>query len=219
MGSRGWCFTLNNYEQSDIEHLNSLEVDYLIYGKEKGKKGTPHLQGFLYIKSKARMNAVKELLGSRYHIERQKGTLAEAIHYCMKDEDYKEIGDRPRQGKRTDLDIIKHDIKKNVSEKEIANKYFSQWCQYRRAFREYKEIIEEYDTLLVIYDPFSPTSCKKLYPYMKEKHLMMQDYVQFIWPQFYSRKYKYILVPQTEGLMRMVESHPEDDENINYIVV
>lgn len=218
--ARGWCFTLNNYEQSDIDHLSTLDVDYLIIGKEVGKKGTPHLQGYLYKKSKISASTLKEMLGKRYHIERQKGTLAQAIEYCMQDEDYTEIGDRPRQGKRTDLDIIKYDIKKNVSEKEIANKYFSQWCQYRRAFREYREMHEEYDTLLVIYDPLSPSSCKNLYKYMKEKHLMMQEYVQFIWPQYYSRKYKYLLVPQTDWILRAVETHPEDDsENINYIIV
>jgi Putative viral replication protein. len=112
--SRGWCLTINNYtdEMLDID-IDDTDLDYLILGKEVGKKGTKHLQGFCYCKNKISFERVKQYFPTA-HIERQKGTLASAIVYCMKDGVYREYGVRPRQGKRTDLDIIKEDIKKSV---------------------------------------------------------------------------------------------------------
>lgn len=218
--TRGYCFTLNNYTELDIEKLRTLDVDYLIFGREVGDEGTPHLQGFLYKKTKIRFKKIKRMLGKRYHIEAQKGSIAQAIEYCMKDEDYEEIGDRPRQGKRTDLDLIKHDLKKNITEQQIANKYFSQWCQYRRAFREYRDLITQKNTLIVIYDPLSINSCKKLTQYCRGQYIKI-DFYQDLLYTYYSQKYDYIHIQQTDSIISLLEDNPLDIEknNINYIIV
>lgn len=47
------CWTLNNPTESEIANLQSLVLDppqtftYVLYGKEVGENGTPHLQGYL----------------------------------------------------------------------------------------------------------------------------------------------------------------------------
>ena len=48
--SRGWCFTLNNYNEEEEVRALALpeEVSYGVVGKEVGESGTPHFQGYLY---------------------------------------------------------------------------------------------------------------------------------------------------------------------------
>jgi len=44
---RSYCWTLNNYTERDLEEIDVLVesgfCDFLIYGKEVGAQGTPHL--------------------------------------------------------------------------------------------------------------------------------------------------------------------------------
>lgn len=108
--ARGWCFTINNFTDADIERMREIQ-GYLIYGRETAPDtGTPHLQGFTYFSNKATFKKVKSYL-PRAHIELMKGTAQQAIAYCKKDGDFVEQGDPPTQGKRTDLDVIKDKIK------------------------------------------------------------------------------------------------------------
>jgi len=196
--SRGWCFTLNNYTEDSILWLDSLDVQYIIYGKEIGKKGTPHLQGYLYLKNpKTFKTIVEKYLCESYHIEpsKQKHTAA-AILYCMKDNNYTERGQRPRQGHRSDLDLIRVDLTNKVDEKKIAKDYFPQWCQYRRAFNEYKDLIaNEKTTTLVFYDEDICSSAAKAYDLINDKHYTYKilDQYENLWDIFYSKKYDIIL--------------------------
>jgi len=88
--SRRWAITLNNYEE---EEYNSLMVNLsqlasgFIIGKEIGKDGTPHLQGYIEFKSQREFSTVKRL-NNRMHIERAMGTKNENIRYCSKDGDF-----------------------------------------------------------------------------------------------------------------------------------
>ena len=95
MRSRGYVFTLNNYTADDIEALKKVKFVYLVFGKEVGDEGTPHLQGYIRFKSAKTFRRVKAILGDRYHIEGQRGTCEQAIVYCKKDGDFEEIGDPP----------------------------------------------------------------------------------------------------------------------------
>jgi len=47
--ARNWCFILNNYstdEQLFITAFYLEKVCYLLFGRETGEEGIPHLQGY-----------------------------------------------------------------------------------------------------------------------------------------------------------------------------
>jgi len=92
---RGWCFTLNNYTEKELNDLRSKDFAYIIFGREVGASGTPHLQGYVHFKNTRLLKQVKAILGPRYHIERRMGSLSQAIDYCKKDGEYTEIGRKP----------------------------------------------------------------------------------------------------------------------------
>jgi hypothetical protein len=106
--ARHWCFTLNNYTEDDIQKImsNEGEVDYLIFGKEVGASGTPHLQGFVSFRNRVRRNTAIQKIGqAHFSVARN---LDQAIEYCKKDGDFTELGNRPRgPGSRSDLDEFK----------------------------------------------------------------------------------------------------------------
>lgn len=99
MQSTKWCFTVNNWTQVDEVILSNLGNDeftkYLIFGREVGESGTPHLQGFILFTSNKRFNAVKNLLPPGTHIEAAKASAHEAALYCQKDHAFTEFGTRP----------------------------------------------------------------------------------------------------------------------------
>jgi len=108
---RAWCFTVNNYGEDDLRSMDELakSARYLIYGKETGVNETPHLQGFVYFDILKHFNFVKRFL-KRAHIEACRGSPEENIAYCSKQNDFVEIGKRPRQGVRIDLEDMKDSI-------------------------------------------------------------------------------------------------------------
>lgn len=117
--SRGknWCFTLNNYTPDDERRLSALngtnDVSYLIYGRETGDTGTPHLQGFVSFGERKRMNQVVAVLG-QCHVSLARH-VPRSIEYCRKENDVVEFGVSPitnsTQGKRTDMEAFKDAVK------------------------------------------------------------------------------------------------------------
>lgn len=99
--TRNFCFTRNNYTNTSLE--DDLTCQYIIYGKEVGESGTPHLQGFVRFNTdKSIKSASKSLPGC--HLEPAMATQA-AIEYCKKEGDFTERGKRPmtpkEKGKKT----------------------------------------------------------------------------------------------------------------------
>ena len=84
--SRGWVFTINNYTTQELINLDNVVCQYIVYGKEVGKQGTPHLQGYIHYTNAVRRKTVMSALGPRTHCEPKspKSTLAQAINYCKK---------------------------------------------------------------------------------------------------------------------------------------
>lgn len=94
--SHNYVFTHNNYDDTTME--DSIECQYIIYGKEVGESGTPHLQGFIrFTQQKSLKQAIKHLPGC--HVEVAK-CLDEAIQYCKKEGDFTERGRAPVNNKR-----------------------------------------------------------------------------------------------------------------------
>jgi len=86
-----WCFTLNNYTSADEETFLNLDAKYLVYGREVGAEGTPHLQGYIQFNKKKRLTALKKLQRSA-HWEPAEGTQEHNYAYCTKDGDFVEQG-------------------------------------------------------------------------------------------------------------------------------
>lgn len=105
--SSRWVFTLNNYEEADVDRLLELDTKYIVIGKETGDSGTPHLQGFVIFRSAKRFAAVKALISDRAHLEPARGTSPQAAEYCKKDGDFSEQGECPTAGKRSDWDEVR----------------------------------------------------------------------------------------------------------------
>lgn len=93
---RNYCFTLNNPVKEDEDYIATLAKDakYIVYGREKGASGTPHLQGQICFKLQKAFSSVKTLLGYRFHIEVTADLFA-SIKYCKKDGDFVEFGTKP----------------------------------------------------------------------------------------------------------------------------
>lgn len=216
--SRGWCFTINNPEEFDVYELDSLSMDdqvrYLMYGYEKGKKGTHHFQGYILFYDAKTLSKVKKVL-KRAHLEPQKGSDIEAIVYCMKDGDYVEYGKRPHQGVRSDLDLIYQDLKfgkKNMF--EIGNEYPTQFFYHHRAMKILQDHYQRFETCIVVYDKYDVDSCKAVQEYIGPHTYEFQT-LDSLWMLYFSKKYRYILLPKTEYWIDNLKLQ----ENINYIVV
>ncbi len=99
MSSRGrsWCYTLNNYTDSEVDILKSIKCMYHVFGKEMSATQTPHIQGFIHWRNARSFSSVKSMLCGRVHIEIRRGTPTEASAYCKKqDLDFFESGTLPQ---------------------------------------------------------------------------------------------------------------------------
>lgn len=87
-----WCFTWNNYPDDADDIVKKLydsdECSYIVYQREVGEgTGTPHLQGFLILKKRKRLTAMKKLLTDQvawYRCSRE--NVQEKADYCKKDD-------------------------------------------------------------------------------------------------------------------------------------
>jgi len=97
--ANAWCFTLNNWTESEYEFLSSKLLSlsdkyFYIVGKEVGETGTPHLQGYIALKDEKKKFrplptfAVARGEGQAVHFERAKGSGRQNYMYCSKDGDF-----------------------------------------------------------------------------------------------------------------------------------
>ena len=142
--AKHWCFTLNNYTPADVDRLSTeiTGVDYMIFGKEVGESGTPHLQGTICFATRKRLQQVKLVIGAA-HCEIARG-LTNSIKYCRKGEIVTEWGVIPLTGgkgeKRSDLEEFKSSVLEGVANmKELRELHSSVCAQYPRFVREYIE--------------------------------------------------------------------------------
>lgn len=158
---RAWLFTWNN-PPADARPQD-WEAVYGIYQKEKGAEGTEHLQGYIILPVKKTLAYVRSHMCNVAHWEPRRGTHEQAREYCSKSEtrigDTVEWGVPPRQGKRNDLAMVQAALDEGATEVEISETFFSSWCRYHKAFREYRMLkskgrnSEEGVTTIVLHGP------------------------------------------------------------------
>ena len=117
-----WCFTYSNYSVSGLDTIISTfcsKCSKYIVGEEIAPTtGTPHLQGWIKLKSKKRPTSLK--LPKQIHWEKAKGSEDDNFTYCSKEGKYHTNIVRPKPIKTLDenklyiwqswlLDIIKKD--------------------------------------------------------------------------------------------------------------
>ena len=93
--AKHWCFTWNNYPSDWFEQFQerSSKVLRFVGGREVGKLGTPHIQGYLELKNKGRTIA-EFPRGIHWGKTRN---IKKSIPYCMKDGDYERFGKWPEE--------------------------------------------------------------------------------------------------------------------------
>jgi len=135
--AKNWCWTLNNPTDHEKNYLTALGSElpepllYLVFGRETGEGGTPHLQGYLSLSQRKGLAWVKNTIGDRIHAEVQRGTNQQASDYCKKDGDFDEYGELPQgQGKRSDLIDCVAAIKQGKNMRELADEFPSVVLRY-----------------------------------------------------------------------------------------
>jgi len=136
-----WVFTINNPTEEDNGRLRELGgnlvgagLAYLVYGREVGESGTPHLQGYCIFLTRKRLAGVRSLISPRGHFEISRGTPTQASDYCKKGGDYDEYGDLPAKKPKTGIPEF-CDWLRNLDhfpgEREMANAFPNLWVRYQ----------------------------------------------------------------------------------------
>lgn len=118
-------------------------VKFIRYGEEHTKEGKWHLQCWLQTWTPVRHSQFKAWVGDSYRAPMH-GTLTQNDEYCSKEGKYKDLGDRPAQGRRTDLLNVKRRIDSlpegsrtlDLAEEE---QNFGHFARHSRFFKEYHE--------------------------------------------------------------------------------
>lgn len=138
--SRNWCWTLNNPGPADLTTLNEFHSKnprvYTIYGIEEGEQGTVHLQGYTHLPIAQRMSYIRSII-PRAHVEICKGTPAQNIAYCCKEDTDPMIfgaGNVPKTQQQTNKDNAKRllELAKEGNFEKIEEEFPSQYiARYR----------------------------------------------------------------------------------------
>ncbi len=164
--SRTFMWTLNNYSETDEEVLKksvptpmqstaSKTADgatagavakrkelhsYVLYGREIGESGTPHLQAYAETPKRMTLKAYEKMLHSLVPRAAKIQAVRDSLHarkYCMKDGQVVEYGTRIQQGRRSDLLVIQTELDQGATIQDIATHHFGQWVRYHQAFKLY----------------------------------------------------------------------------------
>ena len=146
--SRYWIFTLNNPDSNFSLNLTE-DLTYYVYQKEKGEQDTEHIQGYIALRTKRRLQFVKNIV-PRAHWEVRRGTHTQARDYCRKEDtrigETCEEGIPPptSRGERTDLKRAVQMIIENKSTKDILDEIGDSYIRCKRSVNEVaQQIIKE----------------------------------------------------------------------------
>lgn len=228
--SRGYCFTVNNYDDDDIAFVMSLyEEDitcsYLVVGFEKAPRtDTPHLQCYIYYSNTVALSAMKKRLYP-HHVEVQKAKKnVNAYVYCLEGGCYYEMGEAPRQGYRTDLEHIRILIKDGTPLSTIRDKFFNQWVYHRKVFNEYHDDLPKRCRLIKLEenDEESMIKAARILASSNYRSVHVKPFVYEmidVMTMYYSNKYHYIFYDEKNlfgDQKRWFKDHAQDFDDDLY---
>lgn len=162
--AKNYCFTLNNFTDADTTSISDFFprlATYVIFGREVGESGTPHLQGYIQFTEKKRLTALKKLLPTA-HWEVARGTPEENKTYCSKDGHVTEHGSMVSQGQRSDLQSLVALIDTGASRKRIADEMPEMVIKYSRGIATLQAWrLQKRDFKTEVHWFYGPTGCGK----------------------------------------------------------
>jgi len=168
-----YTFTVNNWVPEDdtkLQEWAASKCKYMIYGKEVGESGTPHLQGFARMKNQINAkNFIKKAFVTAPHLEVPKGTDHHNKTYCSKESVAFEFGEPSFMGQRKDIEGICAEIKKKRKMEEIVMENPEIFVKFHRGF-EYvaRAHVPERSWKTEVYVYYGPTNCSKTWTAMQE---------------------------------------------------
>lgn len=94
--AKRWMITLNMHdldgqaEKLSLQHFNAAcqvhPCTYAVFQPEIGKNGTNHIQAYVEMASPLSLTSIKKHFGQRIHAEICKGTQAQCVDYCTKED-------------------------------------------------------------------------------------------------------------------------------------
>lgn len=137
-------FTWNNPPDNHEELLREhSEISFIIYQPEVGANGTHHLQGYLELSRRVSFGVLCRW--HPWHIERRKGTQAQAIAYSSKEDtrDGPSVtwGTKKQQGQRNDIAAAYERVREGKREREIAEELPIVHAKYWRGIERYRGLI------------------------------------------------------------------------------
>lgn len=126
----------------------STKIKFMTFQLEKAPSTQRlHFQVYVEFKTQVRMNFIKDIFGDEVHIENRKGSQAEAIAYCNKEETRVEgpwtYGKKSEQGKRSDLEQVAEDILAGDKLRDIALNNPVQYIKFSKGIKELKAQYDE----------------------------------------------------------------------------
>lgn len=119
---RNFCFVYHNWTPDVIEKLRAWsQITYACIGEEIcPDTGTPHLQCYVECKQQVLRTTFQNVVGKPIHAKPRWGTPEQAANYCKKDDKYHEWGEINKQGRRSDLEVVRDIVTEGSSMRNIC---------------------------------------------------------------------------------------------------
>nr|UVF58770.1 MAG: replication-associated protein [Abudefduf bengalensis circovirus] len=162
---------MNNASEDELAaltaNLNEASCLFAMVGREQvEERGTPHLQGFLNLRTKRRLAGVRQLVSPRAHLERARGTDTENDDYCRKGGDVVLcVGEPSAQGRRTDLSAAVDMLRASGGDlSAVAEELPEVFVRYGRglvSWVDFSRVAKERDFKTRVHVYVGPTGCGK----------------------------------------------------------
>lgn len=181
---------------SDWDELEKRGIQYIVGQAEVcGDTGRRHLQLFIVFTNRITLAGLKRRIRDGPHYEPQRGSDKQAKEYCTKedtrdDEDpwSVERGTPDAQGQRADLVEIKKRIDEGAAARVIAEEHFATWCQYRRSFEAYSQLVHNSEKrdwktrVVVLWGPTGTGKSRRAHARMPQACVM--QYANKFWSKY-----------------------------------